>query len=364
VPILGAHNGYLSIAGSSSQRSKTNAPPATAGSPTLATSKKMKRNIYQESNSIIIDLTYRCNAKCKYCQWGDNATPGRTDLPDDYIYLPEATMKSLETNRIVFSGGEPLLHKNLFEIIDYYKKKMKIKEIILISNGLLLNERKLDKLINHGLTGITFSIDSVNFNTLSFLRGYTFEQIEKILANFNNAVKRNLEIGINCVLSRGNIYGDNIAGLIELANSSKIDFLKFNPIFNDGYVGKNAPDLILTKEDANQISVLKKVVKNAIKVRTNNFSLWDVLSKQLDGHSLDGQSCGLTFSQQIAIRDKLKFCFWIDEPNYGNIKSTLSPAKKLEIQNQFKEKKANCKTGMYCHCLQKMSHKWKVKSLN
>jgi len=319
----------------------------------------MKRK-YAEHNSIVIDLTYRCNAKCKYCQWGDNATPGRVDLPDEYIYIPRETLETLETKRIVFSGGEPVLRKNLHEIIAYYQN-LKIEEIIIISNGLLLDESRLDKLIAHGLTGVTFSLDGIDYASLGYLRGYSVLQVDKILKNFHDAVGREIEIGVNCVLSKGNIYGDNILNLVRFVNSSKVDFLKFNPIFDDGYVGKNAPSLILNKDDSPQILRLREIVVSNICVYTNDYSFWDILAKQLEGVELDGKHCGLTHSQQIAIRDKLKFCFWIDEPHYGKIQNPVSPLAKTKIQEDFTIKKAQCKTGMYCHCLQKMSHQWKIK---
>jgi len=49
-------------------------------------------------------------------------------------------------NNLTFGGAEPLLWKNLEEAINLIKKASFIKEISLISNGLLLNRRNMDKL--------------------------------------------------------------------------------------------------------------------------------------------------------------------------------------------------------------------------
>ncbi len=66
----------------------------------------------------------------------------------------------MDIERIVFSGGEPLLHPNFREIVGYYGKS--VNEVVMITNGLLLDDKRLDDYCDQGLTGVTFSLDSTD----------------------------------------------------------------------------------------------------------------------------------------------------------------------------------------------------------
>ena len=99
-------------------------------------------SLIDTQNALVIDVTYNCNAKCHYCQWGNTKTPGRINQPDEYIYFSNDTLNHLQTNRIVFSGGEPLLRQDLEELISYYKRTSGAS-IITITNGLLLTHLRL-----------------------------------------------------------------------------------------------------------------------------------------------------------------------------------------------------------------------------
>ena len=93
-------------------------------------------SLIDQQNSLVIDVTYKCNAKCHYCRWGDTNTEGRVHQPDRYIFISKETLQNLNTQRIVFSGGEPLLRLDLEQIISYYKKSG-VHSIVVITNGLL-----------------------------------------------------------------------------------------------------------------------------------------------------------------------------------------------------------------------------------
>ena len=104
-------------------------------------------NLIAQQNSLVIDVTYNCNATCHYCQWGNNKTPGRVNQADEYIYISNEILNHLGTERIVFSGGEPLLRKDLENIIAYYKQT-NVVSIVTITNGFLLTKHRIESLIN------------------------------------------------------------------------------------------------------------------------------------------------------------------------------------------------------------------------
>lgn len=313
-------------------------------------------NLIDQQNSLIIDVTFNCNAKCHYCRWGNNKTEGRVNQPERYIYIPFETLNHLKTQRIVFSGGEPLLRNDLEEIITYYKKT-NIISIIVITNGFLLTEKRLEKLVKAGLTGITFSIDSFEEKVAFATRAYNKVQIEKVKSNFEFVIsmkeKYNLEIGLNIVLSSQNIENNAIENLIEYSNKFSIDWIKFQPIFDDGYVGINAPHLLLSPLHSTLIRKIGINVLSLTKIETNLISFWNSLADILEGKKLLGESCGLDTRQAIAQKGNIKICSWIDYPVYDISKQTIA-----ETQKEFINHKPKCNTGTFCYCLQKLSHNW------
>lgn len=322
---------------------------------------------WSEQNCLVIDLTYRCNALCPYCQWGSNKTKGRMDQPNADILIQAETMEALKTERIVFSGGEPLLRSDLESIVEYYAATRAIS-IVTITNGLLLTPNKLKALIESGLTGITFSLDALDQPTLWKTRRYTEIQRKKIFDNILNAIKtkneRGLELGINVVITKANLNNDSIPQLVDWCARHSIDWIKFAPVFDDGYVGMNAPELLLDGQDSLRLREIGQWIGNQDKVITNPPEFWSTLADTVEGKELDPTTCGLDTRQAIAIRGQIKFCFWIDYPTYGDSNTQISPADVTQIQESFSAEKAKCTTGMYCYCLQRMDHKWKLKHEN
>jgi len=313
-------------------------------------------NLIDQQNSLVIDVTYNCNAKCHYCQWGDNKTQGRVSQPDNYIYIPNDTLKHLQTDRVVFSGGEPLLRQDLEKIITHYRQTS-VSSIVVITNGFLLTRQRLESLVNAGLTGIAFSIDSFEPTTAFETRAYTQVQLEKAKSNFILACSLKnehlLEIGINVVVSSANIQNNQLEKLIEFANNFPLDWIKFQPIFDDGYAGANAPHLLLSSIHSGLVRTVGKNILSKAKIETNSINFWESLADILDGKKLNGKTCGLDIRQAIAQKGEIKICSWIDYPTYNITKQPIT-----ETQKQFADIKTKCKTGTFCYCLQNLTHTW------
>lgn len=315
-------------------------------------------NLIDEQNSLVIDVTYNCNAKCHYCQWGNNKTPNRINQPNNYIFISADILKHLKAQRVVFSGGETLLRQDLEQIVSYYKQN-KVQSIVTITNGFLLTENRLRNLVTAGLTGITFSIDSFEPNTAFETRAYTEYQLEKAKSNFILACSLkndlNLEIGINVVVSSANIKDNQLENLIDFTNDFPLDWIKFQPIFDDGYVGANAKHLLLLSAHSELIRTIGRNILSKTKIETNSISFWESLADILEGKKLKGSSCGLDTRQAIAQKGKIKICSWIDYPTYDITKQVIT-----ETQREFASIKPKCNTGTFCYCLQSLSHKWET----
>jgi MoaA/NifB/PqqE/SkfB family radical SAM enzyme len=320
-------------------------------------------NIIDNQFCLVIDVTYRCNGNCVYCQWTSQQNNKRFDEPDSNVLIPKNSLENLGVQRVVFSGGEPLLRKDLELIISYYAN-LGIESIIIITNGLLLSEKRLNSLLNAGLTGVTFSIDGISEEIALKTRGLNEKQQKLILYNLKNTLHRrkhdNIEIGINTVISGANLNIEVLRDLVDFCNKSSIDWLKFNPLFDDGFVSKNAPWLLFDQKDVSKINQAGKTVVENCNVQTNHIGFWNAMASVHDGRYLDPRSCGLEKRQALAIRGEIKFCFWNDQSTYGSTSSELNAKDIKKSRELFRKSQRLCKTGTYCFCLQNFNHLWRI----
>lgn len=103
-------------------------------------------------------VTYKCQCKCVHCSAGRHA---RTDVPE--LSTEEAKQliddsQKLGVTIIAFTGGEPLLREDIFELIAHVDQRKAMP--IMFTNGLLLNDENVEKLVKAGLYSLFVSIDS------------------------------------------------------------------------------------------------------------------------------------------------------------------------------------------------------------
>ena len=98
----------------------------------------------------------RCNLSCKYCnEYDDFSKP----IPLETMKRRIDQLAHLGTNIVTLSGGEPLLHPELDEIIAHMRRHPIIAG--LITNGYLLTADRIQRLNRAGLDHLQISIDNV-----------------------------------------------------------------------------------------------------------------------------------------------------------------------------------------------------------
>lgn len=104
----------------------------------------------------------RCNLACTYCNEFDAVSP---PVPLETIQARVDKLVELGTAIITLSGGEPLLHPQLEEIVAHIRRRGAIATVI--TNGYLLNPRKIERLNRAGLDYLQISIDNVKPDEVS-----------------------------------------------------------------------------------------------------------------------------------------------------------------------------------------------------
>lgn len=126
----------------------------------------LKKNVLR---SIELAITYRCQAKCHKCYARNLLDPNREELtlPQIKEIIDQACRLGLI--HINLTGGEPLLRKDLFEIIKICSARKIIVSVV--TNGILLTEEMVRRMKDTGLNTIQLSLDSADRDVHDSLRG-------------------------------------------------------------------------------------------------------------------------------------------------------------------------------------------------
>ena len=161
-------------------------------------------------SKLTIEPTTRCNFSCVMCV---KQAPGNEIENGDLSFNTFTQLKSVFSGlkNLVFSGiGEPLLHPELEKFVGFAKKRMPEEgRIGLQTNGNLLDESRLESLLNSGLDEICVSLDAVSAESFKQIRaGGELGDIEKAFATLKRAKSMrgqdSFRFGIEFVLMKQN----------------------------------------------------------------------------------------------------------------------------------------------------------------
>jgi molybdenum cofactor biosynthesis enzyme MoaA len=308
----------------------------------------------------VVDVTYLCNAKCKYCQWGNPKNHSRRHLKLQHILIPYDSIKALRTKRIVLSGGEPRLHPQLPRILAYYRKCG--DSLIVLTNGYGLSREEISKLREMGATGVTVSLDSVSSYESMETRETPFEVHQQLITDLIEVCRqpREFELGINSVVSHVTANWETVRGILEFAQKLRLDFVKFQPIFDDGYVVHNTPHLMLSSADYANLKRIEYRLETIEHPPTNPPGFWNNIGDLVTGKKLSSSSCSLGTGHSIAVGQDLKVCYWLKNSYFGKTYSSLKPSHAEAVRRNFEIAKLGCKVGFHCFCMQDISHIWDI----
>ena len=182
-------------------------------------------------NYLRISLTDRCNLRCIYCmpEKGIRDIVSHNEILSlEDIYELIKSFVELGIDKIRFTGGEPLVRKNIIELISKTSKLEGIKDISLTTNGQLLKGMAKD-LKEAGLNRVNISLDTLDPEKFAEItRG---GKLNSVLEAIDEAIKVGLTpIKINTVLMGG--FNDNeIGDLVELTKRGiDVRFIELMPI--------------------------------------------------------------------------------------------------------------------------------------
>lgn len=157
-----------------------------------------------------IAVTYNCQCRCEHCVVGPELNEKTDDLSQNEIYNILKDARSLGIRRVSFFGGEPLLRRDLPDIIRD-TKKVGLRSTI-YTNGLLLSEDNVKSLKEAGLDRCNVSLDSSDSNTHDQFRHYK-GCFDKAIEGIGYLLKANISTSIWTHVSKKDV---SINGLSDM----------------------------------------------------------------------------------------------------------------------------------------------------
>ncbi|MCY8023704.1 GTP 3',8-cyclase MoaA [Bacillus sonorensis] len=199
-----------------------------------------------------ISVTDRCNLRCTYCMPAEIFGP-------DYPFLPKGELLSFEelerlaslfvtvfgVEKIRLTGGEPLMRKDMPELVGKLARIPGLRDIAMTTNGVLLPVYA-EKLKKAGLKRVTVSLDSLDDDRFKAINGRGIS-VHKVLGGIEAARQAGLGIKINMVVQKG----VNEKDILPMARYFKerghiLRFIEFMDVGNTNEWKRNA---VVTKAD-------------------------------------------------------------------------------------------------------------------
>jgi radical SAM protein with 4Fe4S-binding SPASM domain len=220
-------------------------------------------------NHMIIELTYSCNFRCKHCYV--EAEPGRKEFIDfDSLIKWLEEYKNKGGVLVELTGGECILHKDFFKILDYCAKNFLL--IAITTNGSLLTEEKINLLESYkDKIVISVSLDSYNESFFNKFR-VTKDGYKKVINALKILGERKFFYRVSMVVYDENF--DDIEPTLLLAEKLGASNFSFSPVFEAGRskilsnINKVAEAFIKMKEKYGDF--VFAVSENQIKQYTKN----------------------------------------------------------------------------------------------
>ncbi|MGE6347026.1 GTP 3',8-cyclase MoaA [Bacillus mycoides] len=184
-----------------------------------------------------ISVTDRCNFRCRYCMPEEIFGRDYSFLSNDKILSFDEIERitrifvSLGVRKLRITGGEPLLRKDLPELIQRLNEIDGVEDIGLTTNGSLLKKFAPD-LYRAGLSRVTVSLDSLNEERFSYLNGNR-SKVKTVLAGIQAAAEAGMKIKMNMVVQKGKNEED-IVQMAEYFKENKhiLRFIEYMDVGN------------------------------------------------------------------------------------------------------------------------------------
>lgn len=232
------------------------AVPTKASMKLLASRLSVELDGHPQPTVCTLQVTTRCQADCVHCSAIRFKRASESEMSTENWKRVIRESEQLGTVTIVFTGGEPLLRPDIFELIEWVDKDEAVA--LMFSNGLMLDEHNVRKLASAGLSAIHISIDSPN--------AQPHDEMRRVPGCFENAIsglKRckdaGLMAGISTYATPERLKSGEIEQMIELAKSVGADEITIFDVVPTGRLLHQDREHLLSNEDKEELCRIEEL---------------------------------------------------------------------------------------------------------
>ncbi len=234
-------------------------PNLTSGRKVRIAARTVRNMMVGRPITVSFEITYNCNARCEHCDLGDYVKEPRLgpEVFADWLARLRPAVAQI-------SGGEPLLRKDVVDIIRAMRERDPVSVFVMTTNVQNMNMDKYQRLRGAGLDQYSFSLDypDERHNTFRHLKG-NFEKIADLVPRM--AAFGNNDIVLACVVQANNFR--DLPALATLARDwgAAINFSTYNAL----RTGKT--EMLISGEE--QLRELTSVVDKLVAMQRDGYPI-------------------------------------------------------------------------------------------
>ncbi len=235
-------------------------------------------------NLLILDITHACNLSCRICDiWKTSRDEKDMDLDSVRSMLSQG--KESGFAEIALSGGEVLLRKDIFEIMDH-ARSIGIKNLGILSNGILINKYmdRLEPYLLDGTIAPVVSLDSLQAKTHNHVRNSdtAWQETVQGLQALSALKRKHPQVNFNLITIIFNENLEELAALVDFVRSLGANSLQFQALLPNNLMmaeRKHSPFWVkeerfsLLDNSLDQLKKLKEEAPGFIKNSARNLEL-------------------------------------------------------------------------------------------
>jgi cyclic pyranopterin phosphate synthase len=183
-----------------------------------------------------ISLTERCNLRCTYCmpEEGVDLSPRSAILTFEEIERLAKIFVRNGVEKIRLTGGEPLVRKDVEQLVERLGRLSGLRTLAITTNGLLL-PKKLKRLHAAGVNLLNISLDTLDhdrFEAVTRRKGF-----DQVMRAIDMALDFRYDpVKINCVVMRG-VNDDELSDFVDMTRERPIEvrFIEYMPFQGNGW---------------------------------------------------------------------------------------------------------------------------------
>jgi len=213
---------------------------------------------------IVWNFTNRCNLNCLHCHQDSCPTLNQSELTTPQALKVVDNMADAGLSILTFSGGEPLLREDLYEVARHATERGIFCSIA--TNGTLITKEVPEKLYSAGMKSVEIGLDGVSAKTHDFLRN-TPGSFDATIEGIKNCAEfgKFRDIAIATTLNKMNVK--EIPQIIDLCEELGATKFYLNRIIAAGR-GKNATHLDVSPKE--KMEVLNHLYERFIQSANGN----------------------------------------------------------------------------------------------